>query len=362
MEGLLLAINTVLLPFLRFPDILSLRTLCKDTNFSWVLIPKKLTIKITEVSHLWNFVRLVGRLAGKINLQICLSNSGQLVERALDSFPSQMPTIAGVEIFSSNQNPTFLNFLSRLPLRSISFNGFPINDTLFSNLFNTRFANLQTLILAECGYDLTDVSLALITRQCPNLIHLKLLCCTNITFRSINYVAEHLSLISLDLTGCNIFDAALYFIARIQTLRNLSLEGCDYIGDEGIYYLCNCSQLEYLNISYCEQLSGECFKVVYYLKKLKIFLAFHINNVTNLSLAWLTRAQPQRQPQRQPRRQSPTQIWTQPPTQQLYAGLTFSLNEIRHIMYCMPLLIVGGENNYIDKFPPNIYEAIMEWR
>lgn len=330
MEAFLIAIYTLLLPFLRFPEILRLRTLCKDTKFSWVLIPKKLTIEVTDVTQLLNLARLAGRLAGRldseINLQINLYNS-ELI-----------------------RNPKFLNFLKQINLRTLSFNETSVDDSLFRNLFNC-ISTLKTLVLDGKCYDITDSTLVLISQYCPYLIHLKLFCCTNLTFRGIRFAA---SLLSLDLSGCDIDDTSLYFIGQISTLRNLSFESCDYITDEGIHHLRECKRLEHLNISNCDLLTGECFRNIFHLKNLKIFLAFHIKHVTNRSIAWLKQAQSRRQPRRQP----PEQQSAQP----LYVGLVLPPNAIRYIMERIPVLRVGGVNNYIDTFPPNISEAVKQWR
>nr|XP_044991759.1 dynein regulatory complex subunit 6 isoform X2 [Jaculus jaculus] len=134
---------------------------------------------------------------------------------------------------------------------------------------------IRELNLSNCVL-LGDTSIIKMSERCPNLHYLSLRNCEHLTDLGFEYIANILSLISVDLSGTVITNEGLTVLARHRKLRELSLSECSRITDNGIRAFCKASLfLEHLDVSYCPQLTDEILKVV----------AIYCTHVTSLSIA-----------------------------------------------------------------------------
>ncbi|KAM5204503.1 F-box and leucine-rich repeat protein 13 [Hipposideros larvatus] len=133
---------------------------------------------------------------------------------------------------------------------------------------------IKELNLSNCI--LSDVSIVKLSERCPNLNYLSLRNCEYLTDLGITYIVNIYSLVSVDLSGTDISNEGLTILSRHKKLKELCLSECYKITNFGIQAFCKGSLiLEYLDVSYCPQLSDEIIKAV----------AIYCINLTYLSIA-----------------------------------------------------------------------------
>ncbi|KAK9889287.1 hypothetical protein WA026_004567 [Henosepilachna vigintioctopunctata] len=117
------------------------------------------------------------------------------------------------------------------------------------------------------GAKLSDKSLYLLARKCPDIIHLQFSGCTNITNTALSEIASRChNLQHLDLTGCikiscigvNNTDS----LSRLQ-LQYINLTDCPYITDNELRIIvCHCPQLTFLYLRRCIQITDMGLKFI----------------------------------------------------------------------------------------------------
>ncbi|XP_010269606.1 PREDICTED: F-box/LRR-repeat protein 3 [Nelumbo nucifera] len=151
-------------------------------------------------------------------------------------------------------------------------------------------ANLKVLDLT-CCHLITDASLSAISAYCTKLVCLKLESCDLITQKGLEQLGSSCSLLEeLDLTDCsgvtdmglkclstcsellylklglcvNISDKGLQHVAsKCTKLRELDLYRCTGIGDDGLAAVSTgCKKLKKLNLSYCMEVSDRGLKYI----------------------------------------------------------------------------------------------------
>ncbi|XP_045481540.1 F-box/LRR-repeat protein 7-like isoform X2 [Harmonia axyridis] len=148
------------------------------------------------------------------------------------------------------------------------------------------------------GAKLTDKSLFLLARKCPDLMHLQLLGCTEITNTALFEVATRChNLQHLDVTGCvkiscisvNGPDPHL----RLQ-LQYLDLTDCPHVNDNELRVIvCHCPQLTFLYLRRCVQITDMGLKFIpSFCSNLKELSVSDCLNVTDFGLYELAKLGP----------------------------------------------------------------------
>ncbi|KAL3289451.1 hypothetical protein HHI36_022875 [Cryptolaemus montrouzieri] len=117
------------------------------------------------------------------------------------------------------------------------------------------------------GAKLSDKGLLLLARKCPDLVHLQLLGCINITNTALFEVATRChNLQHLDITGCikisciSVNDPSTH--SRLQ-LQYLDLTDCPYVNDNELRVIvCHCPQLTFLYLRRCIQITDMGLKFI----------------------------------------------------------------------------------------------------
>ncbi|GAB2212938.1 hypothetical protein Droror1_Dr00020944 [Drosera rotundifolia] len=120
-----------------------------------------------------------------------------------------------------------------------------------------KFTKLQKLILRQDKPQLEDIAVETIANYCQELQDLDLSKSFKLTDRSLYALAHGCpNLTKLNISGCSGFsDAALaYLSGRCRKLKSLNLCGCvNAVSDRALQAIgYNCSQLQYLNLGWCE--------------------------------------------------------------------------------------------------------------
>lgn len=174
--------------------------------------------------------------------------------------------------------------LEGLPLSDINFSFSPITDETVMGLAN--FTKLRKLDLSNCA-NLTDQACEVLGKL---LIHdLSLMSCEKITDKGFALLADHPSLMCLDLGNCLITREG---IAQLPPLVSLNLSGCTslvdasiplikhqkltrlslaglMITDIGIESLFQFSNLDYIKLDYCRFITAQAIKTLAEFKKLR---------------------------------------------------------------------------------------------
>ncbi|KAJ4785891.1 F-box/LRR-repeat protein 3 [Rhynchospora pubera] len=116
---------------------------------------------------------------------------------------------------------------------------------------------LKELRIDKC-LNVTDVGLAKVAVGCSRLEKLGIKWCFEISEIGIDLLVKKcLELRELDISYLKVGNESLRSIASLSKLEDLALVGCEYIDDEGLYFLSNgnCS-LQSIDISRCENVTS----------------------------------------------------------------------------------------------------------
>ncbi|XP_014767592.1 dynein regulatory complex subunit 6 isoform X3 [Octopus bimaculoides] len=141
-------------------------------------------------------------------------------------------------------------------LEHISFLGSPLlTDAAFQ-----KFPKTLKIIKLEGNNRISDMSIKLLSRMCPNVSHIYLADCQRLTDICLRYLATCKQLTILNLAECiNITDAGIRSfsdgICAIK-LRELNLSNCVHLGDMSLIIISKKLQnLTYLSLSFCDNIS-----------------------------------------------------------------------------------------------------------
>ncbi|CAB4012185.1 F-box LRR-repeat 13-like, partial [Paramuricea clavata] len=113
-------------------------------------------------------------------------------------------------------------------------------------------ARLREINLTNC-VRVSDVTLLRIAQRCHNLTYCSVCYCEHVTDAGLELLATLPSLVSLDISGCNIQDHGLSSLGNSSRLRDITLSGCRAVTDLGLQKMFQqCRYLENLDLSYCE--------------------------------------------------------------------------------------------------------------
>lgn len=150
-------------------------------------------------------------------------------------------------------------FSNHISSRRLKWLEFYICPTILPPL-NFISSSLKKLVLPGCR-SLNDDHLKSLIMKTPELVHLDIRACDQITDASLYFIANNCS--KLELLNCGrhtrgelISDASIGYIARNCPIRTIGLAGCG-ISDWAIWELAlHCgSNLERLSLNYCQKLS-----------------------------------------------------------------------------------------------------------
>eukprot|EP00118_Oscarella_pearsei_P012154 m.86967 g.86967 ORF g.86967 m.86967 type:complete len:805 (+) comp36521_c0_seq1:152-2566(+) len=124
-------------------------------------------------------------------------------------------------------------------------------------------AKLREINLTNC-IRVSDVTLLRLSQKCHRLTYASFCFCEHISDAGVELLGNLPSLISLDLTGCNIGDQALAALGQNSlNLKDLNISECVQITDMGLQKFCtNCQNLESLDISNCYNLTDGAIQTV----------------------------------------------------------------------------------------------------
>lgn len=134
-----------------------------------------------------------------------------------------------------------------------------LTDTAFKFLSGAK--QLRKVRIAS-NHNLSDASVRLITKNCPELRYVALTDCEKITDSSMKCFALCRNLVVLNMADCiRISDSGIKFLADgacASKLRELNFTNCYRVGSQSIAALARrCKSIQYLTLCYCEQIEEE---------------------------------------------------------------------------------------------------------
>ncbi|KAF7246665.1 Dynein regulatory complex subunit 6 [Varanus komodoensis] len=162
-------------------------------------------------------------------------------------------------------------------------------------------SKIRELSLANCSY-ITDSAVIKIAQRCSNLVYLNLHYCQAVSDAGIETLILIPSLAYINLSGLYITDQALDTLGKQWKIKEITISECRQISDAGIKVIFNMNtlhnvkskllgksfdfglfqkfcidlrKLEYIDFSYCHQLSNNSLK----------YLTFNCHRLTSLSMA-----------------------------------------------------------------------------
>ena len=121
---------------------------------------------------------------------------------------------------------------------------------------------IEYLILSDCSF-LTDASLDIICRSCPNLKTLSVSFVCGLTEKSAEYISTLVDLETLDVSFCGnlMTNTALEQIGKSMQLKRLGVRGCFKISQQAMLdYLTTATSLNCLNATQCKNISIDYMK------------------------------------------------------------------------------------------------------
>jgi EIN3-binding F-box protein len=135
---------------------------------------------------------------------------------------------------------------------------FQVNDQDIQTIANGACAAvLESLNLHGCKYSVGDRSVKQLGAKCPNLRHIDLSTCANITGVGLTALAKGCpNLVAVSLADCRITDFGLRALGiHCRSLQKLDVSGSSLLTARGIEWLKDCSELYYLDISFCNRMA-----------------------------------------------------------------------------------------------------------
>ncbi|XP_046839843.1 dynein regulatory complex subunit 6-like isoform X2 [Xenia sp. Carnegie-2017] len=121
-------------------------------------------------------------------------------------------------------------------------------------------AKLREINLTNC-VRVSDVSLLRIAQRCHNLTYCSICYCEHVTDAGVELLATLPSLVSLDVSGCNIQDHGVSSLGNSSRLKDITLAECHRITDIGLQKMFQqCRYLENLDLSYCVNITDHAIK------------------------------------------------------------------------------------------------------
>lgn len=150
-------------------------------------------------------------------------------------------------------------------------------------------AKLKELNLTNC-VRVSDVTLLRIAQRCHNLVYASFCYCEHVTDAGVELLGTLPSLMSLDLSGCNIQDQGVAALGNNPRFRDITLAECPNITDLGLQKMCQqCRQLENFDVSHCKGLTDNAIKnLAFCCRLLRTLNLAGCNKLTDSSLQYLS--------------------------------------------------------------------------
>ena len=174
-------------------------------------------------------------------------------------------------------------------IKSVSlFRCWRLMDTGLTSFLKTNGSTLRFLELAGCT-KVTDITLQAIARFCPELRHLDLTRCPLITDVGLNYIASPELEVLLLYADSHLTSSSYDAIGECTSLRKLDLCGHSNLDSPRLIRILQAcgSTLEYLNLSWCVELSDEIIDFIVgekSLPQIHYLSLFGIKNLTKVDL------------------------------------------------------------------------------
>ncbi|XP_029212767.2 dynein regulatory complex subunit 6-like [Acropora millepora] len=150
-------------------------------------------------------------------------------------------------------------------------------------------AKIKELNLTNC-VRVSDVTLLRIAQRCHNLVYASFCYCEHVTDAGVELLGTLPSLVSLDLSGCNIQDQGVAALGNNPKFRDISLAECPNITDLGLQKMCQqCRQLENFDVSRCKGLTDNAIKnLAFCCRLLRTLKLAGCSKLTDSSLQYLS--------------------------------------------------------------------------
>ncbi|KAK6318131.1 hypothetical protein J4Q44_G00114220 [Coregonus suidteri] len=150
-------------------------------------------------------------------------------------------------------------------------------------------SKLRELNLSNCSR-INDLAIMRVAQKCSKLNHLSVAYCDNLSNSGLEWLSSCSSLLSLDISGCNIMDQGLIALGGNPGLKKLVASECVWITDIGIEKFCRQARgLEYMDVSHCVALSDQAIKALsFYCRTIVTLRMPGCPKMTDLAVQYLT--------------------------------------------------------------------------
>ncbi|XP_055789606.1 dynein regulatory complex subunit 6 isoform X2 [Salvelinus fontinalis] len=150
-------------------------------------------------------------------------------------------------------------------------------------------SKLRELNLSNCSR-INDLAIMRVAQKCSKLNHLSVSYCDNLSNSGLEWLSSCSSLLSLDISGCNIMDQGLIALGGNPGLKKLVASECLWITDIGIEKFCRQARgLEYMDVSHCVALSDQAIKALsFYCRTIVTLRMPGCPKMTDLAVQYLT--------------------------------------------------------------------------
>ena len=155
------------------------------------------------------------------------------------------------------KDPFLFSNLKRINLQRCT----TITDVGYRHLEGHQL-ELEYLVLSDCSF-LTDASISIICKSCPNLKALSVSFVCGLTEKCVDSLISLTELETLDVSFCGnlMTNIALEQVGKCLALKRLGIRGCFKVGQQFmIDYLDRSTTIECLNVSQCKNLQLDYLK------------------------------------------------------------------------------------------------------
>ncbi|XP_006822465.2 F-box and leucine-rich repeat protein 13-like [Saccoglossus kowalevskii] len=148
---------------------------------------------------------------------------------------------------------------------------------------------IRELNLTNC-VRVSDVSILRIMQKCHNLSYASFCFCEHITDAGVELLGSMPSLMSVDISGCNVTDSGLASLGNNPRLLDVTIAECYQITDLGIQkFAQQCRDLERLDVSHCSSLTDSAIKnLAFCCRRLVVLNLTGCQLLTDLSIQYLS--------------------------------------------------------------------------
>ncbi|XP_078000896.1 F-box and leucine-rich repeat protein 13-like isoform X1 [Glandiceps talaboti] len=148
---------------------------------------------------------------------------------------------------------------------------------------------IREMNLTNC-VRVSDVSILRIMQKCHSLTYASFCFCEHITDAGVELLGSMPSLVSVDISGCNVSDSGLASLGGNARLLDVTIAECYQITDLGIQkFAQQCRDLERLDVSHCSALTDSAIKnLAFCCRRLVVLNLTGCHMLTDLSIQYLS--------------------------------------------------------------------------